>query len=114
MNERREDIRDQPKRKCNQQMIGSILLNRVTRTDMDRRIEACRPASPESLSVPSYVRLLGSFSRRKPELRCIANGSLRCADDVPGLWRLDVREQYRPAITHQHENERSCATYVLH
>ena len=41
-------------------------------------------------------------------------GPFRCADGVPGIWRLNVREQYGSAFPNQHENERSCATYVLH
>ncbi|SUB06865.1 Uncharacterised protein [Pantoea agglomerans] len=58
---------------------------------MDRRTEACRPSSPESISVPSYVRMLGSLSRRKPELRCIANAQMGHSDAqmvyrVYGAW----------------------------
>jgi len=81
--------------------------------DMERSTDACRPSSPQGISVQAHVRMLGAVGRRKPELRRRANGSLRCADGVPGLWRLDVREQYGSTFPHQHENERSYATYVL-
>lgn len=80
---------------------------------MEQSIKACRSSSPESISVQAYFRMLGVVGRRKPELCHRANGSLRCVDDVSGLWRLDVREQYGSAFSNQHENERSCTTYAL-
>jgi len=43
-------------------------------------------------------------------LTVIYRHRLKCADGVPGLWRLDVIEQYGSAFPYQHENERSCAT----
>lgn len=87
------------------QLLGLIWNNALTCT--------CRPSSPKSISVQAHVRMLGVVGRRKPEPGRRANGSLRCADGVSGLWRLDVREQYGSAFPYLHENERSCATYVL-